>query len=261
MLGPWKEVRNVVRPSITVYLPPAQAATGTAVVVAPGGAFTHLAWENEGTKVAEWLQSHGVTAFVLKYRLVDTGTDEEYAQAQAAMMNAMRSGGRPPSTPIRGGIPSMDNPVVHMSVTDALKAIEVVRTRAAEWHIDPNKIGIIGFSAGGWAAVMTGLEHTAANRPEFIGAIYPCCLNANNALNATNIKIPDDAPPLFILNAANDGISAFSPTLYMTWRAANKPAEVHTYAAGGHGFGMTKHNLPIDNWIERFADWLHYEKF
>ena len=103
MAGPWKEVRNVVKPSITVYLPPSGQATGTAVVVAPGGAFTHLAWENEGTKVAEWLQSHGVAAFVLKYRLVDTGTDEEYAEAQAAMMNAMRNGSRgsgaPPSSP------------------------------------------------------------------------------------------------------------------------------------------------------------------
>src|SRR6185437_4815663 len=109
---------------------------------------------------------------------------------------------RPAGTPPpRGGIPSMDNPVVHMSVTDSLKAIEVVRSRAAEWHIDPQKIGIMGFSAGGWAAIMTGIEHTAVNRPDFIAAIYPCCFNPNNPQNASNLKIPDDAPPLFLLNA------------------------------------------------------------
>jgi acetyl esterase/lipase len=264
------EVRNVVKPSITPYLPPAGEATGTAVVVAPGGAFRVLAWENEGIMVAEWLQRHGVAAFLLKYRLVDTGTDEEFAQAQAAMTAAMGRRGQGPDAgrgagapvaagrggaPARGGIPTMDNPVVAMSVTDSLKAIEVVRTRAAEWHIDPAKIGIIGFSAGGWASVMTGIQHTAANRPNFVGAIYACCFNA------TNIKVPDDAPPIFLLHAYDDGISASSPTLFLAWKAANKPAELHTFAAGGHGFGMSKHSSPTDGWIERFTDWLHYQKF
>jgi len=283
-----KEVRNVVKPSIAVYLPPAEAATGTAVVVAPGGAFTHLAWENEGTMVAEWLQGHGAAAFVLRYRLVDTGADEEFAQSQAAMgrggrgagmgrasgargaSNQGADAGRGTGTPGtaarggasgRGGIPSMDNPVVHMSATDSLKAIEVVRTRAGEWHIDPAKIGIIGFSAGGWASVMTGIEHTAADRPNFVAAIYPCCFNTNNSLNATSIKIPDDAPPLFLLHAYDDGISASSPSLFLAWKAANKPAELHSYVAGGHGFGMSTHNRPTDGWIERFADWLRYQKF
>jgi acetyl esterase/lipase len=273
MLGPSKEVRNVVKPSITVYLPPVDSATGTAVVVAPGGAFTHLAWENEGTKVAEWLQAHDVAAFVLKYRLVDTGTDEEFAQAQAAMAGRMGRGGRGADAAgrgagaaagrggsARGGIPSMDNPVVHMSVTDSLKAIELVRTRAAEWHVDPARIGIMGFSAGGWASVMTAIEHTAANRPNFIAAIYACCFNANNSLNASNIKVPDDAPPLFLLHAYDDGISASSPALFQAWKAANRPAELHSYAAGGHGFGMAKHNRPTDGWIERFGDWLRYQK-
>jgi len=270
------EVRNVVKPSITPYLPPSGEATGTAVVVAPGGAFRVLAWENEGIMVAEWLQRHGVAAFLLKYRLVDTGTDEEFAQAQAAMTaatargsrgtEASRGAGAPAAAgrggaPARGGIPTMDNPVVAMSVTDSLKAIEVVRTRAAEWHIDPAKIGIIGFSAGGWASVMTGIQHTAANRPNFVGAIYACCFNAPNPLNATNIKVPDDAPPLFLLHAYDDGISASSPALFLAWEAANKPAELHTFAAGGRGFGMSKHNRPTDGWIERFADWMHYQKF
>ncbi len=284
------EVRNVVKPSITPYLPAAEAATGTAVVVAPGGAFRILAWENEGTMVAEWLKAHGVAAFLLKYRLVDTGTDEEFAQSQSAMSGMGRGGrgagagrGAPPAAtagpargpeagrgggaaagagrgPARGGIPTMDNPVVRMSHTDALKAIETVRTRAAEWRVDPEKIGIIGFSAGGWAAIMTAVEHTAANRPNFVGGIYACCFNANNALNAATIKVPEDAPPLFLLHAYDDAISASSPALYQAWKAANRPAELHSYAAGGHGFGMAKHNRPTDGWIERFADWLRYQK-
>ncbi len=108
---------------------------------------------------------------------------------------------------------------------------------------------------------MTAVQHTAADRPNFIGAIYACCLNANNALNATNLKVPDDAPPLFILHAYDDGISASGPSLFLTWKAANKPAELHTYAAGGHGFGMSQRNRPTDGWIERFADWLRYQKF
>ena len=258
--GPGKDIRNVVKPTITVYLPPAGTGAGSAVVVAPGGAFTHLAWENEGTKVAEWLQSHGTAAFLLKYRLVDTGTDQEFAQAQAELTKALPSGKRP-AAPMRGGIPAMDNPVVHMSVADSLKAIEAVRARAAEWHIDPNKLGIVGFSAGGWAAVMTGIDHTAANRPDFIAAIYPCCLNPNEAVNAGNLKVPADAPPLFLLNAGDDPISASTPTLYMTWRTAKLPAELHTFVAGGHGFGMAPHNRPTDDWIRLFGDWLRYEKF
>lgn len=261
MFGPWKEVRNVTKPSITLFLPPAQQATGTAVVVAPGGAFTHLAWENEGTKVGEWLQAHGVAAFVLKYRLVDTGTDEEYAKAQAELMQALRNRG-PHAGPLPHGlIPSMNNPVVQMSVTDSLKAIETVRSRAAEWHVDPNKIGIMGFSAGGWAAVMTGLQHTAANRPDFIAGIYPCCFNSPNPINASTIRVPGDAPPLFLLNAADDPISAASPSLFMDWRAARKPAEIHSFVAGGHGFGMAIRQRPTDNWIELFYKWLRYEKF
>lgn len=260
MFGPWKEVRNVSKPSITLFLPPAAQATGTGVIVAPGGVFTHLAWENEGTKVGEWLQAHGVAAFVLEYQLMDTGTDQEYAKSQAEIMEAMRHPG-PRTGPPPGGIPRMDNPIVHMSVADSLKAIEIVRSRAAEWHVDPNKIGILGFSAGGWAAVMTGLEHNEADRPDFIAAIYPCCFNPNNAVNASTIKVPDDAPPLFLLNAADDRISAASPLLFMDWRAAKQPAAVHSFVAGGHGFGMAIHHRPTDNWIELLNKWLHYEKF
>jgi acetyl esterase/lipase len=141
-----------------------------------------------------------------------------------------------------------------MAAADGLRAIEVVRERAAEWHLDPAKAGIMGFSAGGYVAMQAALDHTAANRPAFVGAIYACCESA------AEVKIPEDAPPVFFLHAYNDPVSVSSPSLYLAWKAAGKPAELHTYAAGGHGFGMPKHDQPTDGWIERFGDWLRYQK-
>ncbi len=258
--GGLKAVRNVVKPSITVYLPPAGAATGTAVVIAPGGAFRFLSWDSEGTMVADWLQRHGVAAFVLKYRLTDTGTDEEFAQAQARGAAGRRGSGAPgagrgaPGAALGRGTAGPQNQIRAMAAADGLRAIEVVRQHAAEWRIDPAKVGIMGFSAGGYVAMQAALDHTAANRPAFVGAIYACCENP------AEIKLPDDAPPTFFLHAYNDPVSASSPALFQAWKAANKPAELHTYTAGGHGFGMPKHDLPTDGWIERFGDWLRYQK-
>ena len=254
-----KAVRNVVEPSITVYLP-STGATGTSVVIAPGGAFRMLSWDSEGTMVADWLERHGVAAFVLKYRLTDTGTDEEFAQSLARAA-AGRSGagaagrGRGAGSTGRGaGAAGPQARIRAMAAADGLRAIEVVRQHAAEWHLDPAKAGIMGFSAGGYVALQAALEHTAANRPAFVGAIYACCENASE------IKVPDDAPPVFFLHAYNDPVSASSPSLFLAWKAANKPAELHTYAAGGHGFGMPRHDQPSDGWIERFGDWLRYQK-
>ena len=257
-----KAVRNVVKPSITVYLPSPETATGTSVVVAPGGAFRMLSWELEGTLVADWLQRHGVAAFILKYRLTDTGTDEEFAQSQAraaagrAGAGAAGAGrGAPGANAGRGpGAPGPQTEIRAMAAADGLRAIEVVRQHAAEWRLDPAKVGIMGFSAGGYVAVQAALDHTAANRPNFVGAIYACCENP------AEIKVPDDAPPTFFLHAYNDPVSASSPSLFLAWKAAGKPAELHTYAAGGHGFGMPQHDLPTDGWIERFGDWLRYQK-
>jgi acetyl esterase/lipase len=249
-----KAVRNVVKPGITVYLPSAETATGTSVVIAPGGAFRMLSWDSEGTLVAEWLQRHGVAAFVLKYRLTNTGTDEEFARSQnraaAGRGGAAGAGGRG-----RGpGGPGPQTEVRAMAAADGLRAIEIVREHSAEWRLDPTHVGIMGFSAGGYVAVQAALDHTAANRPAFVGAIYTCCENA------AELKVPEDAPPIFFLHAYNDPVSASSPSLFLAWKAANKPAELHTYAAGGHGFGMPKHDQPTDNWIERFGDWLRYQK-
>ena len=232
----FRRIRNVVEPSITVYLPDPETATGAAAIVAPGGAFRLLAWDSEGTMVAEWLKQHGVAGFVLQYRLADTGTEEPYTRA-----NADRAGDPPPE-------------IQAMAAADGRRAIEIVRQHAAEWRVDPAKVGIIGFSAGGYVALQTALHHTTANRPAFVGAIYA------SYMDAAKVNVPDDAPPAFFLHSSDDPISASSPSLYLAWKAAKRPAELHTYADGGHAFGMPARGRSTDNWIERFGDWLRYQK-
>lgn len=260
--GGLQGVRNIVKPSLTVYLP-AENPTGASVVIAPGGGFRYLSWNSEGTLVADWLKQHGVAAFVLKYRVMDTGTDEEFAAAQARAAAARRGGGAtaPGGTGRSGRTAGGAAPasgqqaeIRKMAAADGLKAIEVVRQHASEWKIDPARVGIMGFSAGGYVAMEAALDHTAANRPAFVAAIYACCENP------AEIKVPEDAPPTFFLHAYNDPVSAASPALYIAWKAANRPAELHSYAAGGHGFGMPKRGQPTDGWIERFGDWLRYQK-
>lgn len=241
-----KRLRNIVAPSVTAFLPDAGIAAGTSVIVAPGGGFSHLSWDSEGVMVADWLQHHGVAAFVLKYRLTDTGTDEEFAQSQVRG----RGGAPAPANRVR----LSQSQIQEMAAADGLQAIQVVREHAADWHIDAHKIGLMGFSAGGYIAVKAALDHSAANRPDFVAAIYPCCINA------ADVKVPADAPPMFFLHAYNDPISASTEPLFLAWKAAAKPAELHTYDAGGHGFGMPTKNQPTDNWIERFSDWLRFQK-
>src|SRR5260370_30378294 len=117
-----------------------------------------------------------------------------------------------------------------MAADGGRRAIEVVREHAEEWHIDPTKVGILGFSAGGYVATRAALDHTAANRPAFVASIYGCCENP------AELKIPDDAPPIFFLHAYNDPVSTTSPSLFLAWQAAKKPPELHSYVAGRHGF-------------------------
>ena len=244
-------VRNVVDPTITVYLPDAATATGAGVIIAPGGGFRFLQWNNEGTNVAEYLQKHGVASFVLRYRLTDTGTDEAFAQ-----MNAQARGAIPPDSPQPpsgapyGGGPNAIAKVQPLALADGHQAMRVVRQHAAEWHVDPQKLGIMGFSAGGYVAVTVALDNKVDTQPNFVGSVYSCCLSAP-------FTVPEQAPPLFIASAQNDPISNKSgPALFTAWTAANRPAEIHIYQQGGHGFGTRPRNQPVDTWLERFADWL-----
>jgi acetyl esterase/lipase len=243
-------VRNVVKPTMTVYPADPATASGAAVIVAPGGAFRFLSWNMEGTQVAEWLQRRGVTGIALKYRLSDTGTDEEFAASRAAGRGsgATAGGGR-------AGGPGSTIDIQAMAAADGRQAIAVVRKHAAEWHVDPHKIGLMGFSAGGYVAVMAALEHDEASRPDFAGAIYTCCVRTPIA------TVHSDAGPLFIASAADDPISVTAgPALFTAWTAVHKPVEIHIYAQGGHGFGMTKQGLPSDGWIDQFGEWLRAQK-
>lgn len=245
-----KMVRNVVRPTLTAYLPERSKANGTAVIVCPGGGFRFLSWQSEGTAVAEWLRERGVAAFVLKYRLMDTGaTEAEFQKSIAELFRSInqRASGREPAADPVARIERM--PIVSLAAADGRQAMKVVRQRASEWGIAPDRIGILGFSAGGMVTMRVVMEHAADSRPNFAAPIY--------GGGTGGAAIPTDAPPLFILCANDDALAATaSAKLYTEWKTANKSAELHIYSKGGHGFGMNRRGLPVDHWIERFGDWL-----
>lgn len=238
-------VRNVVRPTLTPFLPESGKATGSAVIVCPGGGFRFHSWENEGLAVARWLRDRGVAAFVLKYRLRDTGATEEEFQKSLIPLRA----GRPPAgTPPPPPDPEQQR-IVALAVADGRQALKVVRERAAEWGLVPDRIGILGFSAGAAVTMGAVLQSDSGTRPAFAAPIY--------GGGTGGAPVPSDAPPLFILAASDDpGPAAGSTRLYSEWQAVGREAELHLYAKGGHGFGMRKQNLPIDGWIDRFGEWL-----
>jgi acetyl esterase/lipase len=145
--------------------------------------------------------------------------------------------------------------VVPLAVADSLAAVGYVRQHASQWGISSNHVGIIGFSAGGFIAAEVAVQYAPEGRPAFVAVIYGGLVN--------DAAVPTDAPPMFIAAATDDelGLAPGSIALYQKWTAANKPAELHMYVKGGHGFGMKQQNLPTDHWIDRFADWLQLEGF
>jgi acetyl esterase/lipase len=241
-------VRNITRPTITVFLPESAIATGTSAIVCPGGAFHFVTMDNEGTAVAEWLNARGVAAFVLKYRVNATPPDDAAfaADTQKRMTEAPESRER--------HMAEITRRIAPLAIADAQQAMRIVHGRAAEWGLAPEKIGMIGFSAGGRVTVGAALNYDADTRPAFAATIYGALFEG--------LDIPVDAPPLFITVAADDPIAA-EPCLrlYQAWRAANTLAELHIYAQGGHGFGMLRQGLPSDTWIERLADWMGSQGF
>lgn len=235
-------VTNVVHPTLTAYLPDPATANGTAVIICPGGGFHALSINSEGVDVAKWLNTRGVAAFVLRYRLVQTGEDgvkEVMAKMQGSRINV-----------------DADNvDVVPLALADGLTAISYVRDHAKEFGVAPNRIGFMGFSAGGTVTASVALLYAAKNRPDFVAPIYAYLGAVKPA------DVPPDAPPMFLVAATDDqlGLAPDSVNLYSKWIAAKKSAELHLYAKGGHGFGMRKQNLPTDAWIERFGDWLQVQ--
>lgn len=241
-------VVNVSRPTLRVFRPAAGKANGTAVIVAPGGGFRVLSYKNEGLRVAQWLADRGVTAFVLKYRLhgmsVTNAEDVEKGMAQMAK----EAGARTTST---DGPAITMGPVENGAIADGEAAINLVRARAKEFGIDPARIGIIGFSAGGAVSGGATIHAPAAQRPNFVGIIY----------SFTPGQIPQGAPPAFMAAAADDPLSSAMPQLFSRWRAAGASAELHIYAKGQHGFGTAKQGLPVDGWLDAFHAWLAQQGF
>ena len=236
-------VSNVTKPTLTVFKPSPETKNGTAIIVAPGGGFMALSITSEGTDVAKYLAAKGVTAFVLKYRLAHSGEDatQEFTNLIADRQKFGEIVGK----------------VIPLSIADGQAAVVYVRQHAAEWGIAPDRIGIIGFSAGGTVAAGAAFHYTPEGKPAFVAPIYASVGRLKDA------SVPADAPPMFIAAATDDslGLAPDSIALYEKWREAKKSVELHMYAKGGHGFGMRQHNIPTDHWIDRFADWLELQGF
>ena len=242
-MGRQTVVRNVTYPTLTPVLPAPGKANGTAVIVAPGGGFMMLAMQNEGWRVAQALADRGVTAFVLKYRLNPTPADDgEWMQSLSRMFGAASQG--------TGQRPAIKDPGAGQ---DALAALKLVRGRAAEWKIDPTRVGMIGFSAGAMATLKAVLDAPADNdpqsrAPDFIGYIYG---------PMERVNVPTDAPPMFAALAMDDplfGKGDFS--IASAWHGAKRPVELHVYQTGGHGFGLGQPGTTTTLLMDQFLAWM-----
>lgn len=231
-------IGNVTVPTMTVVRPAPGKANGTAIVVAPGGGFRILAIQHEGMDVAHWLAERGVTAFVLKYRVrsapagaadaADAHREFEYFVKKA-------------------------EPQIDIARADALQAIHLIRSGADKYGIDPNRVGIMGFSAGAITTMSVVLKAQDPDRPNFAAPIYGAMEEA---------PVPKDAPPLFLAHAQGDKLVpvAQSIKIFSAWTAAGRSAELHVYDQGPHGFGMHKLGLPVDDWTVAFEGWLRANK-
>lgn len=233
-------VYNVAKPSLTIYKPDPAIANGTAVVICPGGGFIALAMGNEGYDVASWLVKKGITCFVLKYRVAHINTTD----AVKYFNDAIHGGDKEKLQNQKDAVP--------YSIADGKAAIKYVRAHANDYGINPNKIGILGFSAGGTVAASAAFNYTAENKPNFVVPIYAYFPKAMQG------KVEDDAPPLFIAVAANDALNLQQQSidLFTAWNTVKKDAELHVYNQGSHGFGMRVQHTTSDTWIERLAEWM-----
>lgn len=222
---------NIHQPSITLYLPSKETATGAAVIVIPGGGHRELWITHEGYNEAEWLSKKGIAAFVLKYRLAKDSNSTYTVDKD--------------------------------ELADIQRAIRLVRSRANEWGVDTARIGVMGFSAGGEVAALSAMRFDAGNanapdpidrlnsRPAFQALIYPG--------NSSRYEVAGNAPPAFLVAGYNDreDIAVGLAQVYLKYKKANVPAELHIYSNAGHGFGMRKRNTgAVTGWIDRFYEWL-----
>lgn len=229
---------NVSAPALAYYHAKPSTRNGAAVIVCPGGGFYYLHIKTEGADVAQWLTAKGIAVFVLQYRLVHCETNLPLKE---------RDGKRRDT----GGFVRLVAPVIPQAIEDAKLSIAYVRKHAAEWGLSPNRIGIMGFSAGGALAVASAFDFTSENKPDFIAPIYPY------VPPTLKLTVDEQTPPVFIAVATDDDyhLVPTSIDLYTKWLQGGRPAELHIYSKGGHGFGMNKNNQPSDTWINRFEEW------
>ena len=238
-------VTNVSRPTITIYHPAKDKATGTAVLICPGGGYWNLYWQLEGEEVASWLNSLGVTGIVLKYRVPRRSDDTR---------------GEPARRPLQ----------------DAQRAVSLVRSKAVQWGINPEQIGMAGFSAGGHLAIATAtsFEKRTYNpfddidkiscRPDFAILAYSGYLKAKDKDElAPGLRVPAGTPPIFLVHGGDDIISdpAHSVVMYLALKRAGIPAELHIYATAAHDFGVRSGDHPCSSWTQACARWLRHQGF
>jgi acetyl esterase/lipase len=238
-------ITNVTRPTLTVYRPARDKDAGTAVLICPGGGYWNLYWELEGEEVAAWLNSLGVTGIILKYRVP-------------------RRPGEPEREPAR------------RPLQDAQRAVSLVRSKAREWGVAPDRIGIVGFSAGGHLAVATATSFEKRTyepvdeidkvscRPDFAIPVYSGYLKARDKDElAPGLSVPKNTPPMFIAHGGADLISDpdHSVVLYRALKRAGVPAELHVYAGAAHDFGVRASDRPCSTWTRSCAEWLRHQGF
>lgn len=232
-MGRQTSVRNVSYPTITPFLPDPSKATGAAVLVFPGGGFISLSMDNEGWPVARWLADHGIAAFVVKYRLRATPRDQSgFFRSLGEMLSAARSG-------------TLANDAD--ATQDALDALNLVRSNAAHWNVDPARIGLLGFSAGAMTVMQASLQAPAP--PSFMGYIYG---------PMTEGEVTNNAPPMFAAIAADDSLfGAKGFAIVEDWQRAHRPVEFHLFEKGSHGFGMGRPGTTSTLVLDEFLAWLN----
>lgn len=234
-------IRNVTQASVDVWLPDAAKAGGMAMVVCPGGAFRFLTMTTEGEGIARWLNARGIAAFVLHYRLKQTPhSDWLFLGKMLFELPPLLSGKAITADPSAFAV------YAPPAIADGAQALRMVRGQAARWHLDPHRIGIAGFSAGGVVALGASLGGEAQARPDFTAALYSGPLDLG--------KVPADAPPLYAAAAADDPLTALATRpIAAAWQAGGAPVELHLYQHGGHGF---KPGTDSERWKEEFGAWL-----
>ncbi|MDR6516729.1 alpha/beta hydrolase [Chryseobacterium camelliae] len=239
-------VYNVAQPSMLVFEADKVKANGTVIVIAPGGGFQSLSINREGVDLAKKLAAKGITAIVLKYRLLETKSNDPARE----MMDNLKS---------RTSFDERTAPIKMMAGEDIRTAIAYVRTHAKEMNIKPDRLGVIGFSAGS-TVILESVLHSkdASTIPNFAASIY-----GGPSEDLLKAEIPKSPLPLFICAASDDQLKLApkSILLYNKWTEAGQPAELHLYEKGGHGFGMGKQNLPVDHWSDIYMEWLAFHQY